>query len=84
MATTPVRGIRAGGERYISLPDAVELYSVSRRTLYNWMNNGAVQWAYSPGGSRYILLSTLALRLPTGETREIDIPESRYQFLDVR
>lgn len=75
--------ISAGGERYLSLLDAMQIYRVSRRTLYNWMNSGAVPFAYAPGGSRYLLLSALALKLPNGERRELDVPESRYQFLDV-
>lgn len=78
------RGVIANGERYISLVDAIQLYGVSRRTLYNWMNDGKVQFAYTPGGSRYVRLSSLALKLPNGEALEIDAPARSFQFLDVR
>jgi hypothetical protein len=82
--TKPVRTISAGGQPYISLRDAAQIYRVSLRTIYNWMDSGTVQFAYAPGGSRYLLLSSLALRLPNGERIDLDVPPSRYQFMDVR
>lgn len=84
MNTSSDRSITAGGECYIPLEDAIEIYGVSRRTLYNWMNSGRVQFAYSPGGSRYVLLSSLALTLESGERVALDVPPSRYEFLVVR
>lgn len=76
--------ISAGGEAYISLPDAMQIFRVSRRTLYNWMNAGIVKFAYAPGGSRYLLLSSLALRSPDGASINLDVPQSRYSYLVVR
>jgi hypothetical protein len=88
MGTLPddhnIKPVRAGGEEYISLPDAMQIYGVSRRTLYNWMTDGRVQFAYAPGGSRYLLLSSLALKTPNGDAVPLEVPPSRYQFLDVR
>lgn len=51
--------LSAGGEQWVSLPDAQVIYRVSRRTLYNWMGAGIVEWAESPSGSRYIKVASL-------------------------
>lgn len=79
--------VLAGGERWVSVQTAVQIYGVSRRTLYNWMDKGSVQYALSPGGGRYVLLSSLALRLENGQRIELDVPGGDvpvYEFLDVR
>lgn len=60
----------ARGERYLSLPAARRVFGVSRRTLYNWMHAGKVEWAESPGGSRYIKRSSLVLRFANGDVAE--------------
>lgn len=43
----------------VSIPKACELVSVSRRTIYNWMSSGKVQYVRTAGGSVRIFTDTL-------------------------
>lgn len=43
----------------VSIPRACELVSVSRRTIYNWMASGKVQYVRTAGGSVRIFADTL-------------------------
>lgn len=43
----------------VSVNTACDLLGVSRRTIYNWMNGGKVEWFETPGGSRRIIKETL-------------------------
>jgi excisionase family DNA binding protein len=43
----------------VSIPRACELVSVSRRTIYNWMTSGKVQYVRTAGGSVRIFADTL-------------------------
>jgi excisionase family DNA binding protein len=43
----------------VSIPRACELVSVSRRTIYNWMASGKVQYVRTAGGSVRIFEDTL-------------------------
>ena len=43
----------------VSIPKACELVSVSRRTIYNWMSSGKVQYVRTAGGSVRIFVDTL-------------------------
>jgi excisionase family DNA binding protein len=43
----------------ISIPKATELLGVSRRTIYNWMAAGKVEYVRTAGGSVRIFLDTL-------------------------
>ena len=43
----------------VSIPRACELVSVSRRTIYNWMSSGKVQYVRTAGGSVRIFADTL-------------------------
>lgn len=43
----------------VSVMRAGELAGVSRRTIYNWMNSGKVEWFRTAGGSRRIYTDTL-------------------------
>lgn len=43
----------------VSIPRACELVSVSRRTIYNWMASGKVQYIRTAGGSVRIFADTL-------------------------
>lgn len=45
--------------RTVSIRQACELAGVSRRTLYNWMDAGKVEFRYTAGGSRRIFEDTL-------------------------
>jgi excisionase family DNA binding protein len=43
----------------VSIPRACELVSVSRRTIYNWIASGKVQYVRTAGGSVRIFADTL-------------------------
>lgn len=43
----------------VSIPKACQLVSVSRRTIYNWMSSGKVQYVRTAGGSVRIFTDTL-------------------------
>lgn len=43
----------------VSIPRACQLVSVSRRTIYNWMSSGKVQYVRTAGGSVRIFADTL-------------------------
>jgi excisionase family DNA binding protein len=43
----------------VSIPRACELVGVSRRTLYNWIAGGKVQYVRTAGGSVRIFVDTL-------------------------
>jgi excisionase family DNA binding protein len=43
----------------ISIRQACELVSVSRRTIYNWLANGKIEYVRTAGGSVRIFIDTL-------------------------
>ena len=43
----------------VSIPRACELVGVSRRTIYNWINGGKVQYVRTAGGAIRIFAETL-------------------------
>jgi excisionase family DNA binding protein len=43
----------------VSIPRACELVSVSRRTIYNWIASGKIQYVRTAGGSVRIFADTL-------------------------
>ncbi|MEZ5316689.1 MAG: excisionase family DNA-binding protein [Vicinamibacterales bacterium] len=43
----------------VSIPRACELVGVSRRTIYNWIAGGKVQYIRTAGGSVRIYVDTL-------------------------
>lgn len=43
----------------VSIPRACELVGVSRRTIYNWIAGGKVQYVRTAGGSIRIFADTL-------------------------
>lgn len=43
----------------VSIPRACELVGVSRRTIYNWIAGGKVQYVRTAGGSVRIFADTL-------------------------
>jgi excisionase family DNA binding protein len=59
----------------VSIPKACELVGVSRRTIYNWIAGGKIQYVRTAGGSVRIFADTLwrdpagAVELPTGLQR---------------
>lgn len=44
---------------HLPVNDAARLLGKSRRTLYNWMSRGLVEWVLSPSGQRLIVTETL-------------------------
>ena len=51
----------------ISIMKACDLVSVSRRTIYNWIASGKVEYIRTAGGSVRIFVDTL-WREPDGQT----------------
>ena len=43
----------------VSIPRACELVGVSRRTIYNWIASGKVEYVRTAGGSVRIFVDTL-------------------------
>ena len=43
----------------VSIPRACDVVGVSRRTIYNWMSSGKVQYVRTAGGSVRIFTDTL-------------------------
>jgi excisionase family DNA binding protein len=52
----------------ISIMKACELVGVSRRTIYNWLSSGKVEYVRTAGGSVRIFVDTL-WRDPNGAER---------------
>lgn len=52
----------------VSIPHACELVGVSRRTIYNWIADGKVQYVRTAGGSVRIFADTLWREPEAGET----------------
>jgi excisionase family DNA binding protein len=52
----------------ISIMKACELVGVSRRTIYNWIGSGKVEYVRTAGGSVRIFTDTL-WRTPDGQSR---------------
>lgn len=52
--------------RTVSIPRACELVGVSRRTIYNWITDGKVQYVRTAGGAVRIFADTL-WRDPAGQ-----------------
>jgi len=50
----------------VSIPRACELVGVSRRTIYNWIASGKIQYVRTAGGSVRIFAETL-WREPGGD-----------------
>ena len=63
----------------ISIMKACELVGVSRRTIYNWISSGKVEYVRTAGGSVRIFVDTL-WREPetdTGQQAWRDLPVSQ-------
>ena len=52
----------------ISIMKACELVGVSRRTIYNWLSSGKIEYVRTAGGSVRIFVDTL-WREPNGTSR---------------
>jgi excisionase family DNA binding protein len=43
----------------VSIPRACEIVGVSRRTIYNWLSSGKIEYVRTAGGSVRIFVDTL-------------------------
>lgn len=62
----------------VSIMKACDLVGVSRRTIYNWMSSGKIEYVRTAGGSVRIFVDTL-WREPNGHAaheRWLDAPAS--------
>ena len=57
----------------VSIMKACELVGVSRRTIYNWIAAGKVEYVRTAGGSIRIFVDTL-WREPDGKLRRPPVP----------
>jgi len=57
--TEPKRNSTIVERRTISIMKACELVGVSRRTIYNWIAGGKVEYVRTAGGSVRIFVDTL-------------------------
>jgi len=60
----------------ISIMKACELVGVSRRTIYNWIASGKVEYVRTAGGSVRIFVDTL-WRKPEDSSRRQPVGEQR-------
>lgn len=55
------------GVSYVSIQEAMKRVGVSRRTIYNWMDNGRVTFVAGPSGKRWIPAEQIAFKAVTEE-----------------
>jgi excisionase family DNA binding protein len=63
-----VEAISQVERKTISIMKACELVGVSRRTIYNWLSSGKIEYVRTAGGSVRIFVDTL-WREPNGTGR---------------
>jgi excisionase family DNA binding protein len=61
----------------VSIPRACELVGVSRRTIYNWIAGGKIQYVRTAGGSVRIFEDTLWRQPGTSESTDAHWHEQR-------
>ncbi len=61
----------------ISIMKACELVGVSRRTIYNWIASGKVEYVRTAGGSVRIFVDTLWRAPDTGPRSRTTTPSAR-------
>ena len=62
----------------ISIMKACELVGVSRRTIYNWLSSGKIEYVRTAGGSVRIFVDTL-WRDPNGTDRQTTQTQPAWQ-----
>ena len=65
----------------ISIMKACELVGVSRRTIYNWINSGKVEYVRTAGGSVRIFADSLWRKPEAGEQPAVDAAEQPAQAI---
>lgn len=58
------------GKRIVSLMQACDIIGVSRRTLYNWIQDNKVDWVRTASGSIRIVEDTLFNHNDTSKIKE--------------
>lgn len=58
----PPKYLNKDGVLYCSIQEAVEEFGYSRRTIYNWMKAGLINYMINPSGQRYIEYTSMELR----------------------
>lgn len=66
----PHTWLRMDARQTVSIPKACELMAVSRRTIYNWIAAGKVQYKRTAGGSIRIYVDSL-WREPGGQVANL-------------
>jgi len=61
----------------VSIPRACELVGVSRRTIYNWIASGKIQYVRTAGGSVRIFADTLWRDPNAAEEESADLQRLR-------
>jgi excisionase family DNA binding protein len=56
---SPTEAINQVERKTISIMKACELVGVSRRTIYNWLSSGKIEYVRTAGGSVRIFVDTL-------------------------
>jgi len=51
----------------VNINQAAAIAGVSRRTIYNWIEAGKIEYVRTPGGSIRIFVDTLLRRDPVGQ-----------------
>lgn len=59
---TEATELMQNGVRYLSIRGAATEARVSRRTIYNWMDDGKIKFATSVSGKRWIVADSLLLK----------------------
>jgi excisionase family DNA binding protein len=59
----------------VSIPRACELVGVSRRTIYNWIAAGKIQYVRTAGGSVRIFADTLWREPQDGVEPTVELPQ---------
>jgi excisionase family DNA binding protein len=70
----PLEDAGSGLDRYVTIPQAMALASVSRRTIYNWLALGTVEYVRTPGGRVRIWARSLFTPPPAADLRLADRP----------
>lgn len=60
----------------VSIPRACDVVGVSRRTIYNWIASGKVQYVRTAGGSVRIFEDTLWRDVPPADMPQYDLHKS--------
>jgi len=66
----PTHPLAAPSERWVTIMHATEIVGVSRRTIYNWINNGKVEYTRTAGGCVRINPATLWRTSPSSQRSE--------------